>query len=1343
MPRDRPVGLVYAVWMRRVLLLVTFLGCACVTTPPSPPASAPAPPQPKTSPVARAGEDEAPPVAIDLSEVTLRIEADGTSTRTWREVYRLRSAEPGDGWTHVFAFWRPWGDEPPRIDATVIAPDGTTQKLDPKTVSDQAYRNDDGMLTDEKLRIAPLPGLALGSVVERTSVVRRKPLFVKGASLTFSLDPPAPEKKRVFLIDAPANVPLHLETFDTDLVPTRTESKGRVLIRYERGPATRRRGGEVGAPSDSTPEPMVRVSTVASWQAAAAAWAARVEPQFDLAAVKTLAGSLVAGQTTREGKVQALLAWLRGTVRYTGLELDEAAWVPRRSGEVLERKYGDCKDLSVLLTAMLRSVGVDADPALVSAGAARDSTPGSPGLTHFNHAIVRVGSGPTLWIDATAPWTTLGELPPGVSGRQALVARADTTGLTPIVATAVSRLDARLDWFFAPEGPVRTVRQRTSEGWIFRDAREVAARSRELYRKNLEAWAKERHEAKGPLAVDISDAAAAGAFREALEIPDSHWGGTDPDQAIGFVGHDLAFAPVRSLTQPEDFEARQQPFRFVNGARSHVVNAFHPPVGYRLKELPPNVQETIGPLRVSLVWTRATGDDLEATLDVDFKGGTLSVEEARHFARDVFPRLDVRVAFPNAVLSAIKDSRFHAAAMEAEALLARHPTATWRSMLAYALSAAGLQADAEAEARRAVAEAPRDPLVRNRLAFVLLHNEQGLEFGRGFKRAELLQLLEESLALAPDNEWTLRMHALVLLYDENGAFVSDPRLLQRLEGELAGYREKTKLAELDDEAIDVLLRQRAWGRMLIELPKFPQSNQRDGAWLASELVLQGVEGAFQRAAQEKRLNDESSGLATQYVMLAREYDTLAQLFAFVDKVRQDEHRGEAENDEMTRMLLSIKKQPPPPPGTVQATWIRLSTLLIGNAPLSVLREVVGGELTEQGAREARRAVGVALGDLPRGGADPAGFSQDFTLAVGTFEQRPLPGFGELVTLRLKLRSISAPTTLLMTRGPRGYQVRLDLGPEIAARSIELLQQNKPAEAKELLRALVALTPNAPAPLKEERAGFDQAGYAWAALTGLKHPGAAHVGRWLEAQVLRPELDDMTFQITLEGVAKAWQDSPEKRLALARQLEQSPQAGRRDAALFLNVSALRDLGKYREALAVVEQELARAPRDRRLLEFKSDLLPQLGLFEQSRALNRQLAAEVEPQRAAGYLNDSAWWALYGVVDEEAVQEIQRSRQISSAPAYVNTAACVYAAASKYDSAAQEILRMVRSSSERHEQELHPSYWYARGLMAEGFGRLDTARGFYQRVTKEKTSSPADVWHLAQKRLDLLGARRGSR
>ncbi|MFZ5444402.1 MAG: DUF3857 domain-containing protein [Myxococcota bacterium] len=1328
--------------LRALPLVVAVAVLGCATPPHTPPVAEPAV-EPKTAPIAETSDEETPTVAVDLTEIRFRVEEDGTSTLSWRDVYRLRSAEPGSGWSHVFAWWQPWRDDAPTVDAVVVSPDGTTRKLDPKTVSDQANKNDDGMLTDEKLRIAPLPNLTLGSVVERSSSVRRRPLFVKGASVTLHLAAAAPEKKRVVIIDAPASVKLHLESFDTDLVPTRTERDGRVELRYERGPASPPKHGEPAEPPGRTPDPVIRVSTVESWQAAATAWTEKAAPQLDVAAVKELATGLVAGKTTREQKVAALTAWLRGAVRYTGLELDEAAWVPRRSSEVLERKYGDCKDLSVLLTAMLRAVGIDADPALVLSGWERDVTPGTPGLTQFNHAIVRVGSGPELWVDPTAPWTALGELPPGVLGRRALVARRDTTGLSTIGATAVSTLDTRLEWFFSPSGPVRTVRTRTSDGWLFRDGREVAARSTEEYRKNLETYAKERQDAKGTIRVDVSEPAAAGPFREVLEIPDSHWGRTDPESAAAFFAHDMAFAAIGYLLkfEAEELDEREAPIHFVAGSKARVTNVFHPPIGYRLKELPEGVKETVGPLTVSLEWKRGAGDELEGTLDVDFKGGAFSVDEARRFIKDVYPRLDLQVRFPSVVFTAIKDSRYHAAVKEAEALVAKNPTPVWRSLLAYALSAAGLQSDAEAEARRALAEAPKDLLVRNRLAFVLVHNEHGLEFGRGFKRAELLKLLEESIALEPENEWTRRMHALVLMRDDNGRFTGDPKVLAQLEQELGEYREKTKNQELDDELIDVWLRQKAWSKLAAELPKFPRTEQRDGAWLAAELVLKGADTAFRRAAQEDRLTEGSSGLATQYVMLAREYDALAQLFAFLEKMQSQEQRTEARNDEMMGLLRRLKKQPPPPAGTTQAAWLTLTAKLLDDTPSSQLRELVSGELSDEAARALRRTMGGLLGRLPRGAADVAGFAHDFITAAARFESKPLPGFGELVTMRVALRGVTAPTTLLMKKGPTGaWLVRFDVGPELAAKAIELHVQGKEAEALEHLRALVLLTPDAPRPLKEERADFAQLGFAWAAETAIERPNPAPIIHWLEKELAREDLAEFPFDLSLGALTSAWKEQPEKRLALGRQLEKSAQTHRRDAALLLQVSALQDLGRHKEALALLDKALVKAPRDRLLREFKSDLLPKLGEFEKSRAINRELAAEVEPQRAAGYLNDAAWWSLFSTVDDAAVQEIERSLQINATSGSVNTAACVYATAGKYDSAAQEMLRMARSWDTEREHTLHPSYWYARGLVAEGFGRLDTARALYKRVTKEeKSSSPADVWNLAQKRLTQLGKR----
>ena len=69
---------------------------------------------------------------------------------------------------------------------------------------------------------------------------------------------------------------------------------------------------------------------------------------------------------------------------------------------MLELGYGDCKDKSLLLVAMLREIGVDAFPALVHSqkGAALPSHLPTPYA--FNHAIVGVNyNGETYWIDPT------------------------------------------------------------------------------------------------------------------------------------------------------------------------------------------------------------------------------------------------------------------------------------------------------------------------------------------------------------------------------------------------------------------------------------------------------------------------------------------------------------------------------------------------------------------------------------------------------------------------------------------------------------------------------------------------------------------------------------------------------------------------------------------------------------------------------------------------------------------------------------------------------------------------------------------------------------------------------
>ena len=122
----------------------------------------------------------------------------------------------------------------------------------------------------------------------------------------------------------------------------------------------------------------------------------------DVVAVKAIARQITDGLATDQARTVAVMRFVQMDVRYTGIEEGEGAFRPTAPHLVLRRRYGDCKDKSWLAVTMLRALGIQAAPALVStrwekyAGAHL----ASPGV--MNHVIVRaVIAQKTYWLDAT------------------------------------------------------------------------------------------------------------------------------------------------------------------------------------------------------------------------------------------------------------------------------------------------------------------------------------------------------------------------------------------------------------------------------------------------------------------------------------------------------------------------------------------------------------------------------------------------------------------------------------------------------------------------------------------------------------------------------------------------------------------------------------------------------------------------------------------------------------------------------------------------------------------------------------------------------------------------------
>ncbi|MEZ4650852.1 MAG: hypothetical protein R3E97_19125 [Candidatus Eisenbacteria bacterium] len=115
------------------------------------------------------------------------------------------------------------------------------------------------------------------------------------------------------------------------------------------------------------------------------------------------------------------------------LELGQGSLTPSKPAKVLERGRADSKDKAILLVALLREAGYDADPALV---VTREHGPLDVKFPNwsFNHILVltQLGSDP-VWIDPTARHYPLGELPWRCEGVEAVLVRTD--GTSEIVTT--------------------------------------------------------------------------------------------------------------------------------------------------------------------------------------------------------------------------------------------------------------------------------------------------------------------------------------------------------------------------------------------------------------------------------------------------------------------------------------------------------------------------------------------------------------------------------------------------------------------------------------------------------------------------------------------------------------------------------------------------------------------------------------------------------------------------------------------------------------------------------------------------------------------------------------------
>jgi tetratricopeptide (TPR) repeat protein len=299
-----------------------------------------------------------------------------------------------------------------RLDGTVVETpvNGALEQPDPVTQAAPFY-------SDLKQKQLPIRSLSVGDTLEwQAKVVRTK----AEAPGHFWGQESFLDNAVVLAESVELRVPkdISVNVWSPTLKPVETTDGGYRVFRWQSSQLKPTVGKEADAEKEAkskllwTPEqelevtqgklPSIAWTTFKSWGEVGAWYRGlerdRTAPDAD---IKAKVAELTAGKTSEEEKVRSVYGYVATQIRYIGVAFGVGRYHPHRAEEVMQNRYGDCKDKHTLLASMLEVLGLHPDAVLIGAGIRFNEAVPSPAA--FNHLITKIPvDGKDVWLDATA-----------------------------------------------------------------------------------------------------------------------------------------------------------------------------------------------------------------------------------------------------------------------------------------------------------------------------------------------------------------------------------------------------------------------------------------------------------------------------------------------------------------------------------------------------------------------------------------------------------------------------------------------------------------------------------------------------------------------------------------------------------------------------------------------------------------------------------------------------------------------------------------------------------------------------------------------------------------------------
>ncbi|HEV2618283.1 MAG TPA: DUF3857 and transglutaminase domain-containing protein [Candidatus Acidoferrales bacterium] len=421
----------------------------------------------------------------------ISVDANGHVETLHRVAYKILRPEAHDTYGTLIV---PFDSETKikSINAWSIPPSGDIYEVGAKEAMETGI-SPDALYSDDRQKIISIPAADPGNVIGYEYVQEERPYIreeewrfqqtIPVLKASFSLQLASGWKMDSYWVNYPESKPQMSDRGNyqwdlanipalphgQDFMPAFDAVRGRLAIEYYQ--------------PVSADDP-VTWQSLGSWYADLTKTSRQTTPE-----IQQEVAQLTANAHTTFDKITAITNFVHSQIRYVAIEIGIGGFQPHSADVVFKNRYGDCKDMTTLLSAMLEQIGVKSYYVLIDAdrGVVMPNVP----TLHVDHAILAIqlpadvphGNlyatvddpklGKLLFFDSTDSHCPLGYIPASLQDNYGLVVTAAGGELVklPLLPPTTNRLMRTAQFTLSPSGDLSAETQEVRWGAPAEDLR--------------------------------------------------------------------------------------------------------------------------------------------------------------------------------------------------------------------------------------------------------------------------------------------------------------------------------------------------------------------------------------------------------------------------------------------------------------------------------------------------------------------------------------------------------------------------------------------------------------------------------------------------------------------------------------------------------------------------------------------------------------------------------------------------------------------------------------------------------------------------------------------------------